>query len=171
MNLLFQTFKPCIPPTATKQQKFPVKMANKIVMVHPPKVKKAIEYVKGMFMPDCFTELYDGPVYVEMMLVYPWRKTETKRDKAKGRIWIPTRPDLDNLCKLIMDSVAPFFLADDSQICWEEHIKLRGENPGIGFSLHSLNSRDIATASGTFREHYQMPEQLFDDQPGGKEKK
>lgn len=60
----------------------------------------------------------DGPLQVELTLIWPYRATERAGIRKSGKV-VPhdKRPDLDNLSKLYVDAlVHARFLKDDAQI-------------------------------------------------------
>ena len=78
----------------------------------------------------------DCPVSVCIVWAYPWRKSETKKRKARG--WQPcdTRPDCDNLCKLLLDCMTRLgFWNDDSQVYDLHFVKKWCDTPGIGIEI------------------------------------
>ena len=60
---------------------------------------------------------FRGATKVEVVLVFPWRKSEAKKRRRLGIIPMTTKPDLDNLSKMILDSMAEanWFLGGDQQ--------------------------------------------------------
>lgn len=51
------------------------------------------------------------------------------KDKHKNQVWHTKKPDIDNLLKLVMDSLNDVFWKDDSQICSVITQKLYDEKP------------------------------------------
>jgi Holliday junction resolvase RusA-like endonuclease len=68
----------------------------------------------------------DGPVRVEATFVLP-RPKSVKRDRPH------VRPDLDKLCRALLDGVteAGNVWGDDSQVCELVVVKVYGETPGV----------------------------------------
>ena len=98
-------------------------------------------------------EPYTGPVSLSLTFLFPYRKKHYRTGKHAGELKAnaPTyhcsRPDLDNLEKLVMDAMAGVFFLDDSQVaekrswkgyaragCTQITISKRGERadgPGV----------------------------------------
>ena len=58
-----------------------------------------------------------GPVILTVKFVFPWKKNETKRNIARVIIPNSTRPDCDNLVKLVGDVLTKLqFYKDDGQV-------------------------------------------------------
>ncbi len=64
-------------------------------------------------------EPFSKPCMVKAVFTWPWRKAEPKKNRELG--WLPmnTKPDLDNLSKIFLDSMVTcgFLLSD--QIVWK----------------------------------------------------
>lgn len=72
----------------------------------------------------------EGPVSVSVRAVFPvpasWSKA--KRDRA---FWKTSKPDLDNLIKLIKDSFNSIVWVDDAQVCEVRAQKVYGLPAGV----------------------------------------
>lgn len=55
-----------------------------------------------------------------------------------GAQWKTTKPDLDNLTKLIGDALNGVAYADDNQICAHDAIKQFGQSPATYITLEEL---------------------------------
>ena len=62
--------------------------------------KKELLYRVIPFRP---TKPLESPLKCEIEWVYPWRVSETKKNKEKGFMWCNTRPDCDNITKMMWD--------------------------------------------------------------------
>ena len=84
---------------------------------------------------------FEGATKVEVDLVFPWRKSEPKYKKALGRVPMTTKPDLDNLSKMILDSLAEanFFAGGDQQVNKLTLEKSWGDEVGITIVLEDEN--------------------------------
>ena len=101
------------------------------------KAKKWESEMLTLFAPHKPPVPFENPVSVECLWVFPWRKSETKKNRAlylempKG-----TRADLDNLFKGIGDCLTRLgFYKDDSLIYQLRLKKLWGDKPGIGIKV------------------------------------
>jgi len=78
----------------------------------------------------------EGAIFMEVDWVYPWRKSEPKKNRGNGKLPCPTRPDADNLCKFLCDILGRLkFYLDDSQIADLRFRKWWGDHPGIGVRM------------------------------------
>jgi len=79
------------------------------------------------------------PIRVSVEWTYPWRKSETKKNRARGYMPCTTRPDVDNLCKLLFDCMTRLgFWSDDSLIAELRFKKGWGDNHGIGVEITEI---------------------------------
>lgn len=77
---------------------------------------------------------------VEIKWVYPWRSAEPKKNKAKGFKFCDTRPDADNICKLLFDTMTRLgFWIDDSQIAELHFQKLWADEPRIEINITQID--------------------------------
>jgi Holliday junction resolvase RusA-like endonuclease len=82
---------------------------------------------------------FEGPVKLSVHWHYAWRKSEPKKNKRHGWKWCDTRPDVDNLCKLLFDCMTRIgFWTDDSQIAILYFEKQWCDVPGIGIKIEEL---------------------------------
>lgn len=59
----------------------------------------------------------EGPLHVDMLFAYPWPKAISKRAReAPDGFWRQSRPDIDNLVKLVCDALNAIVWGDDAQI-------------------------------------------------------
>jgi len=67
----------------------------------------------------------EGPVELSVLALYPWPKSMSIRAREKpGAEWKATRPDEDNLKKLVADALQGIAYRDDGQVasghCWKK---------------------------------------------------
>lgn len=123
-------FHPCIPPTATAQQRRHLKSG---ATYQPPAVKKARATLQAIFETRRPDVRLSGPVTVSMSLTWPWRDSDGVHQSGVAD-WHWQRPDLDNLVKLILDVATKCgYWTDDGQVCDLQIRKFRGDMPGIAF--------------------------------------
>lgn len=78
---------------------------------------------------------YDCPIKLSVKWLYPFRKAEPKKNRIEGLPCI-TRPDCDNLCKLLLDIMTRLgFWVDDSIIYNLDFTKAYSENPRIEIKI------------------------------------
>ena len=90
----------------------------------------------------------EGPVLMRIVWHYPIPKRTNKANRAamlKAEIMPTTRPDLDNVCKSIMDGLNGVAYDDDSQIVSLTAIKRYAEDPGVFVEVDNerLHSDDL----------------------------
>ena len=82
------------------------------------------------------TEPLQGPLQLQISYVYPWRKAETKKNKATGWMWKATKPDTDNMIKTPKDCMSDLgFWEDDNQVVQELTEKAWGDHYGIRIKI------------------------------------
>ena len=90
----------------------------------------------------------DGPVLMRIVWHHRIPKRTTKANRAamlKSEIMPTTRPDLDNVCKSIMDALNGVAYGDDSQIVSLTAIRRYAEDPGVFVEVDNerLHSDDL----------------------------
>lgn len=109
-----------LPPRRTAQQKGVFVRNGRAMFYTKKEVRREEETLAGLLLsrlPPGW-EPFTGPVAVGIHLCYPFRKSE-RRSVVKAGAEIPNgcRPDLDNLCKGLIDSmVTAQLIADDGGI-------------------------------------------------------
>lgn len=97
-------------------------------------------YLLAMLMPHRPKTPLQGALKCEIDIFYSWRKSETKKNMAKGVMWNDVRPDIDNLNKLILDCLTTLgFWKDDSQVAILKTSKSWCDVPRIEFKIEELN--------------------------------
>lgn len=87
---------------------------NRYQPAYITKNAEALTFLMRMFAPP---KPLDGPIHLTMTFFLPWRSSERKRDLDRGVMYADTKPDLDNLCKQVLDAMEPAgFFANDSRI-------------------------------------------------------
>lgn len=125
----------CIPPKHTAQA------SNKILKTKDGKyfIGKKSDSKAKQTQNDLISLLYphrpqkplEGALKLEIKWVYPFRKSEPKKNRV-GELYCYTRPDVDNLCKLLFDVMTRLgFWLDDSQIADLHFVKCWSDNPRI----------------------------------------
>lgn len=125
----------CIPPKHTAQA------SNKILKTKDGKyfIGKKSDSKAKQTQNDLMSLLYpyrpqkplEGALKLEIKWVYPFRKSEPKKNRIR-ELYCYTRPDVDNLCKLLFDVMTRLgFWLDDSQIADLHFVKCWSDNPRI----------------------------------------
>ncbi len=82
-----------------------------------PKTKRNAQALEALCLPYVPAQPLEGPLCVKLHAYYPWRKSESKRNRARGEIPKDTKPDADNIAKQVLDVLeAMGFFANDSQV-------------------------------------------------------
>lgn len=98
-------------PTATLQQKRAAVVKGRVVMYEPTNVKAAIKEYEMKLKPFVPDKTFDGPLRVAIMWNFG------TKDKKKQGTWKTSRPDADNMAKILLDRMTKLgFWEDDSQI-------------------------------------------------------
>lgn len=124
-------FLPMVPPTVTHQEHKVTVRKGKPVFYDTPELKKARSYYMaalGKYVPK---EPLTGPIRLVTKWIWPHDKNYV--------IWKATKPDTDNLIKLLKDCMtAVGFWEDDAQVASEITEKFLGTMPGIWVCIQEL---------------------------------
>ena len=122
------------PPTATAQEK-KIRIVNgSPIFYEPPKLKAARKLLTAYLNLYKPKKPMQGPVLLKTRWLFP------KGRHHKAGEWRITRPDTDNLQKMLKDCMTRCgFWNDDAQVCREEVEKLWDDEPGgIEIEIHQL---------------------------------
>jgi len=139
-------FLPLVPPTTTSQQKgatifsygAPCRVCGRkatkgVRFYKKKKVKDAEELITKALLSHRPAKPLSCPVYLILVIVWPWRASERKSTIETGQAPHTVFPDCDNAGKLIQDCMTHLgFWEDDSQVSAITWAKRRGPIPGIG---------------------------------------
>lgn len=133
-NAVIQFEIPGRPPRATGQMRKAVRSARGVRFYDPPHVAAARKQLLEGVKPYAPETPLEGPVRLRCKWVF-----EASRKKDCGT-WKTTRPDTDNMQKLLKDSMtAAGFWKDDAQVVVEVCMKTWDEKPGIHITVELLN--------------------------------
>lgn len=125
---MIEFFIPMIPPTATHQQK-KINWAKRLIY-ESDQTKTARAKLTAHLAGHKPQEPIEGPITMSVIWVYPLVKGR-KDGEPKA-----TRPDIDNIQKLLLDCMTALgFWKDDAQITVMMVSKYYGEIPGIYIKL------------------------------------
>lgn len=121
------------PPTVTAQMHKVTVRHGKPAFYDTVQLKQARAQFLAALKPEAPAEPLEGPVALTVSWHFP---TKSHRDGA----WRVTRPDTDNLEKLLKDCMtAAGFWNDDAQVCVENVSKRWSRiRPGIGITVEEL---------------------------------
>lgn len=125
-------FMPMVPPTATHQEKQVRVVKGKPVFYDPPEVLTA----RSKLTDHLGGHRPDRPLEGGIRLLVKWCFPRGKHRDGEYRI---TRPDTDNLNKLLKDCMtAAGFWKDDAQVASEICEKFWAEVPGLYICLEQI---------------------------------
>lgn len=157
MPLMLTFFVDCVPPKTNHHAKkiVTIKTRGGRVFSRLADTKELIQATGSlieMFMPHVPPAPIPGPIHLELELTWPWRASDSKRDRALGRIPCTVKPDLDNSCKGITDVLAMLrFIEHDAEISHLCATKWIGNRPGIRITISSY-VQPAATAAAPLLE-------------------
>ena len=122
------------PPTATAQERQVTIVHNKPVFYQPEKLKEAKRILRLHLRPFKPKVPLTGPVELRVSWLFP----RGKRHKHKE--WRVTKPDTDNLQKMLKDVMTDLgFWVDDAQVVKEHVEKIWSDEPtGISIEIIEL---------------------------------
>jgi crossover junction endodeoxyribonuclease RusA len=97
--------------------------------------RRLVADVAQRFAPE---EPWEGPVGIELDFGLPKPKSAPKR----RRVWPDKRPDLDKLCRAVLDALTYVVFADDSQVVHILATKDYGP-PGVNIEVHRIDDSDV----------------------------
>lgn len=132
----------CIPPKHTAQA------SNRILKTKDGRffvgkmsssnAKQTQNELMWLLSPHKPPKPFGEPIRLEVKWVYPFRKTEPKKNRIEG-LPCTTRPDCDNLCKLLLDIMTRLgFWVDDSIIYDLHFTKVYSDNPHIEINIEKV---------------------------------
>lgn len=120
-------------PTATHQQKQVTVVNGKPRFYEPDNVKAARARFMSLIGPHAPKEPLNAPIQIVMKWLYP-----VTRNSGNGDYKI-TRPDLDNMQKLVMDCMTDLkFWNDDSHVSSMIVEKFHSNTVGLYFEIKEL---------------------------------
>ena len=129
-----------IPPTATAQQKGERVVGGYIHHYKKKNVAAAEAILRDALLPYVPAEpITDAPIWLSVVWMFPYPKSAKKHKPGWARKKI-TRPDTDNLQKLLKDCMTDAgFWNDDAQVCVESVSKFwTRTNPGLQINVEAL---------------------------------
>lgn len=130
--MVTEFFMPMIPPTCTHQEKQVAVVNGKPVFYEPPELKEARSKLKAHLTKHVPEQRYDCGI----RLVTKWCFPRGRHHDGEYRT---TRPDTDNLQKLLKDCMTDVgFWKDDALVASEITEKFWAEVPGIYIQVIKL---------------------------------
>lgn len=132
-----------IPPTATAQQKGERIVHGYIKHYKKKNVAQAEAMLRDALLPYIPMEpIADRSIFLIVTWLFPYPKSAKKHQPGFTR-WKITRPDTDNLNKMLKDVMTDMgFWKDDALICSETIVKRYSDSPGIMICYDSAGDED-----------------------------
>ena len=136
-------FIKCNPPKSTAQASLRImkkkdgsQFVGKFASSKGQNTQNDLMSMLSAHVPD---DPFCGPILLIVEWCYPWRKSEPKKNMVSGSKPCTTRPDIDNLCKLLFDCMTRLrFWNDDSYISTLIFTKSWSDNAGIGITIKDI---------------------------------
>lgn len=132
----------CNPPKTTAQATTRIfKNKNGQMFIGKDKRGQTVrQELMTLLMPYVPMIKFEGAVELTVRWQYPFRKSETKKNMEKGKVWCTTRSDCDNLAKLLCDTCTRLgFWDDDAQIAVLHFEKFYSAESGIFIQIENLD--------------------------------
>lgn len=122
------------PPTVTAQESKVAVVRNKPIIYKTEKIKQAKKEIIKHLMPFKPKEPMQGPIELKVVWLFP------RGRRHKHFEWRTTRPDTDNLEKLLKDCMTEVgFWEDDALVVSETVYKIWSDEPtGISIEIKPL---------------------------------
>lgn len=96
----------------------------------------------------------DGPVELSVLAIYAWPKSMSPRKRAlPGAEWKTSRPDVDNLAKIVADALNTVAWGDDAQVASKHEWKKYGDVPCLQVRIRSLLEEAEQTTVAALAAH------------------
>lgn len=169
---IIDDFAAFTPPTTTAQQKGEaVTRSGKIRHYERAGValaRKTLTIAMAAMRPEI---PFAGPTRASVEWVRPWLASDSPKARTAGKIPHPSRPDADNLAKLLLDVLTSLkFWTDDNLVTTLIIAKRRGGLPGISLRVEpdmaSTPAQELACYHGAVSRFCALM-RLTPDVPGG----
>ena len=144
---LHEFFIPCNPPKATAQSGSIIMHRGGRPFIGKKSSSKAAAAQSSLLVllaaerPKLGTP-YAGALEVHVTWTYGWRKSEPKKYRVNGYLPCDTRPDVDNLQKMLFDCMTRVgFWNHDAQLAQVTFKKQWGNTPGIHILIEQAADR------------------------------
>lgn len=129
------------PPTATAQERKVAMVKNKPIFYKPEKVKQAKAELMKHLMPFKPDTPFESPIELHVVWLFPKGKSQ------KHNEWRITKPDTDNLQKMLKDCMTEIgFWKDDAQVV-KETVEKRWSDEPCGISIEIKILKKFVEAS------------------------
>lgn len=130
--MVIEFFMPMLPPTITHQQHKVKTVNGKPVFYDPPELKDARQKLTANLIPNIPERPFTTAVRLTTKWLFP-------KGQHKNGEWKTTKPDTDNMIKLLKDCMTVCrFWKDDALIVSEITEKFWADIPGIYVRIEEL---------------------------------
>lgn len=130
--MVIEFFMPMLPPTITHQQHKVKTVNGKPVFYDPPELKDARQKLTANLIPNIPEQPFTTAVRLTTKWLFP-------KGQHKNGEWKTTKPDTDNMIKLLKDCMTVCrFWKDDALIVSEITEKFWADIPGIYVRIEEL---------------------------------
>lgn len=130
--MVIEFFMPMLPPTITHQQHKVKTVNGKPVFYDPPELKNARQKLTANLIPNIPEQPFTTAVRLTTKWLFP-------KGQHKNGEWKTTKPDTDNMIKLLKDCMTVCrFWKDDVLIVSEITEKFWADIPGIYVRIEEL---------------------------------
>lgn len=132
-----------VPGEAVAKGRGRAMVGNGRVRVYTPSKTRGYENLVRTIAGDAMgaSPPFSGAIGVDVTVVLPIPKSFSKRKQAAayfGDLLPVKRPDIDNLCKSVLDGMNGIVFLDDAQICRLQVTKLYGRISGAAVRVFDL---------------------------------
>ena len=130
--MVIEFFMPMLPPTITHQQHKVKTVNGKPVFYDPPELKDARQKLTANLIPNIPEQPFTTAVRLTTEWLFP-------KGQHKNGEWKTTKPDTDNMIKLLKDCMTVCrFWKDDALVVSEITEKFWADIPGIYVRIEEL---------------------------------
>nr|DAG26664.1 MAG TPA: Endodeoxyribonuclease RusA [Caudoviricetes sp.] len=130
--MVIEFFMPMLPPTITHQQHKVKTVNGKPVFYDPPELKDARQKLTANLIPNIPEQPFTAAVRLTTKWLFP-------KGQHKNGEWKTTKPDTDNMIKLLKDCMTVCrFWKDDALVVSEITEKFWADIPGIYVRIEEL---------------------------------
>ena len=130
--MVIEFFIPMLPPTITHQQHKVKTVNGKPVFYDPPELKDARQKLTANLIPNIPEQPFTTAVRLTTKWLFP-------KGQHKNGEWKTTKPDTDNMIKLLKDCMTVCrFWKDDALVVSEITEKFWADIPGIYVRIEEL---------------------------------
>lgn len=130
--MVIEFFMPMLPPTITHQQHKVKTVNGKPVFYDPPELKDARQKLTANLIPNIPEQSFTTAVRLTTKWLFP-------KGQHKNGEWKTTKPDTDNMIKLLKDCMTVCrFWKDDALVVSEITEKFWADIPGIYVRIEEL---------------------------------